>query len=161
MQRFAAAQAEAGVMPGTADGLARDESFGEGPAIMRAMCIDGEKRAAGIYQQDGLVPDMAKQLSIRQLGARDARSEVGTGGLRLFLAHGNPSRYWICARMTVVEAATIRVRFSSQRHRAQRSITAADMGRKARRPLVSRCGKSTAAAFWRKTQHSCLSDVPL
>jgi hypothetical protein len=36
------------------------------------MSVDGEKLVTGLYQQNGLIPYMAEQLSIRYFGASDA-----------------------------------------------------------------------------------------
>ena len=45
-QRLARAQAEARVMQRTPDGVADDESFGERPAVVRAVCPDRKQLAA-------------------------------------------------------------------------------------------------------------------
>ena len=91
--RFAAAQIEAGVMPGTADAVADHEPFGERSVIVAAMRVDGENLGARAHQQDILIADMAEQACHR----RDRTSATpcvrsGPAGGACSCAIASPSR---------------------------------------------------------------------
>jgi hypothetical protein len=55
--RFAGAQAEAGVMPGATDGVANDETIGERPFVMGAVGADGKDVVPGLDDEHFLFTD--------------------------------------------------------------------------------------------------------
>ena len=105
-QDFAAAQVEAGMMPGAADRLADDHAFGERPAIMRAFGADGEQFIAAPDEDHGLIVDMALQhRSVGNRGKLHAKTEIGSFKLHIVGAHfilRSKSRRAIGAPMTPI-----------------------------------------------------------
>ena len=87
-RRLAAAQIEAGVMPGAADAVADHEPFRERPVIMAAMRVDGENLRPGAHQQDLLVADMAEQGLAAEFAWCDALREIRPGRRGLLFSHG-------------------------------------------------------------------------
>src|SRR4030095_10602035 len=87
------AEAEAGVVPGTADGLADDEAFGEGTAVMTTGRSDREALAAAPDEQDRLAVHVSElRLSVRELFEGETRGQIGALGLRRLVAHVHLSR---------------------------------------------------------------------
>lgn len=81
-QGFARAQVEAGVMPGTADGVPGDEALGERPAIVRACGGDSEDLWSATHQKHRFAIAMADQFAaIGKVGESNAEGEVGSAGL--------------------------------------------------------------------------------
>ena len=60
-QSFARAKAEAGVVPGTADGVVDDEPLGQGPAVVAARRADRRDRIGAADQDDRTAPDVTEQ----------------------------------------------------------------------------------------------------
>src|SRR6185312_1225376 len=82
-----AAQAEAGVMPGTAHGVANAQSLAERPAVVGARGADGVNLTAGARQQDAFAIDLADKHGIaRELSLGNA-GVLEIGSARLGLAH--------------------------------------------------------------------------
>jgi hypothetical protein len=65
---FASAEIETGVMPGTTDTLAGDETLRERPVIMAAMGADRENLRARTHQQNLVVADVAEQRLAGEFG---------------------------------------------------------------------------------------------
>ena len=87
-QGFARAQVEAGVMPGTAHGVADHEPVDERTVVMRAIGPDREHLRPAAHQQNLLVADMADQLAaIGKRAERNALRQIGAAGLGLVLSH--------------------------------------------------------------------------
>ena len=92
--RLAGAQAEAGMVPRAAHGVADRQSLGERPAVVRAGRTDGEEFIAAARKQDRFLPDMsADHAAVGEVVERDALREIGTGRLR-WLAHGRLLTSW-------------------------------------------------------------------
>ena len=91
-QRLAGAQAEAGVVPGAAHGIADQQPLGQRSAVVGAMGSDGEDLVAVTRQQHRLAARVAEQAAARRAaGGADLRKrhslrQVGTTQL-LFAAH--------------------------------------------------------------------------
>ena len=76
-QRFTGREAEAGMMPGTANSVAHDQAFGERSMIVRAMGGDCRNFAAVPHQEDFLTADMTgKHLTFHKSRSLDALREV-------------------------------------------------------------------------------------
>src|SRR5581483_6798972 len=86
-RRRAAAQREAGMMPGPTDAIADHKAFREGTMIMAAEGIDRENLGPELDQQHLVLTDMAEQLSIAEIGRRYALGEIRSAWL-VVLAHG-------------------------------------------------------------------------
>ena len=88
-QRLAGAQAEAGVVPGAAHGVADHQPFGERAAVVGAGRLDREDLAAGLHQQHVFLADMAEQFAVLE---RSERHAPGSGRARL----ASCPRSWRC-----------------------------------------------------------------
>jgi len=87
-QCLSGAQAEAGMVPGAAHGIADDQPLGERAAIVGAGRADGKKLAAAAREQHRLLPDMpAEHASVGNVVQRNALREIGPLRLGL-LGHG-------------------------------------------------------------------------
>src|SRR5690606_21837035 len=76
-ERLAGAEAECGVVPGTPDRLANDETLGERPPVVRAASTDGRERAAAPREQDWLAAGVTEQsTALRNRAGIDAHRQV-------------------------------------------------------------------------------------
>ena len=95
MQRLARTQAETGMVPGTAHGLAIHQPLAQGTAIMGAGRADREKFIAPARQQNGLVAHMARQHRAGgEVADRNATGKVGTGGWRCIRHSASLRKRW-------------------------------------------------------------------
>ena len=82
------AQAEAGVVPGTPNGVADDEALGERPAVVAARRPDGEGLAPAPDEEDGLALDVPEtRLSVLEIVEGQARGQVGPFRFARLVAH--------------------------------------------------------------------------
>src|SRR5262249_33891760 len=86
--RFARAQAEAGVVPRTANFVAVDESLGERAAVVRASRADREELVAAANEEHGLAVGVTEQgLAVAHGAHVHSRAKIRPRQLRLF-RHG-------------------------------------------------------------------------
>src|SRR5215217_1865543 len=97
-ERLAGSEAEAGVMPGTTNGVAHQQAFRKGPAVMAAHRADGKPLLTPSGQQDRLFAHVARQqLPLGNAGDRNAGREIWAGYRSLFahyLLLRRPSVRW-------------------------------------------------------------------
>ena len=99
--RLSAAQIEAGVMPGTAHGVADDQAVRQRAMIMRAMGVDREHLAAAADQQNLVAADVAQELAVDEIRKRDALGQIRTArrSLTLLLCHRRIPRFKLSCRI--------------------------------------------------------------
>ena len=77
-QGLAGPQAEAGVVPGTANRLVDDQALRQRAVVVAAKCIDRDHVRSELHQQHGIVPDMTQQLAVDEILRRNTLREIGT-----------------------------------------------------------------------------------
>jgi hypothetical protein len=85
--RLAAAQIEAGVMPGTPNRFPRHDTVYERPMIVGAMGANREQLGPCADEQHLLIADVPHQPVIDESGQRDTLRKVRSAGRTLFLGH--------------------------------------------------------------------------
>ena len=82
------AQAEAGVVPGTAHRIADNEAVGERTVVVAAVSRRREDLLADAYQQHLVLADMTGQhAAVGEFCEGDALGQVGAAGLGLIVGH--------------------------------------------------------------------------
>jgi hypothetical protein len=66
------------MVPGTANGLVDDETFGQRAVVMRALRSHGENIRTAAHQQDIVLANMAEQLAVLESIWSHSQCEVGT-----------------------------------------------------------------------------------
>ena len=85
---FAAAQAEAGMMPRATDGLTDHQPFGKRPSVMGTFGADGENLVAAPSEEHRSITDVAAQhRAVGNGGDVDAETEIGSFKLHRVGAH--------------------------------------------------------------------------
>ena len=87
-QRLPAAQAEAGVVPRAADGIADKDPIGERTVIMGTLRADGEQRAAVAREQHRFTRDLPQDhVALSEVRNRDPLGKVRSREFCILVAH--------------------------------------------------------------------------